>query len=78
MSERPLSTNSGHPSRVRRTSLLQVGAFCECERVLDVNVKLAHGVQFGMTKQDLDSPYIAGPAIDQRDLGPTGRVCSVD
>lgn len=42
-----------------------------CQRVIDLNAEISHrAFDLGVPEQELDSPEIAGPSIDQ------GRFCA--
>lgn len=61
-----------------RAAQLEVRAFCKRKRVLYIDAEIAHrAVELGVAKQYLNGTYIPGLAIDQGDLGPAKRVCSV-
>jgi len=46
--------------------------FRYCEGVIDLYAEIPHrAFDLGMTEQELDSPEIACPPIDQGRLGPT-------
>jgi hypothetical protein len=69
---------AGFTSRVEPAQFLNVCAFRQMERVLDVDTKIAdRALDLGVAEQDLDRPQIAGCFVDDRRLRSPQRVRAV-
>ena len=51
---------------------LSLGLFGHLQSIIHLYAKIAYGtLQFGMTEEQLDSPQILCPSVNQRGLRPT-------
>ena len=51
---------------------LSLGLFGHLQSIIHLNAKIAYGaLQFSMTEEQLDSPQILCPSVNQRGLRPT-------
>jgi len=73
--ENPTKSAFGRSATVAADRLprsLSLGLFGHLQSIIHLNAKIAYGaLQFGMTEEQLDSPQILCPSLNQRGLRPT-------